>query len=1224
MRALPSVYVVLALLLPAGRATGQAADPGRAARAILDAAYPSSWSHDEILARVATVFAEIAHTPLAETLASRWVALARQPGVSPTVWRTLSKLAADPSAHGRARLVIRGALAARMRDRGEHDRAAEIAPARDHVGACLAIGPFGDSGTTYHGVPFPPEYEEPDLTARMDGRFERVGYRRVRLKKDLTHLDLAPEGDPRHRGGCHYAWIQLKSAAARDAWLEFGCPGSFETWWNGRPLAMVNRSTQKRPLLDWLPVRMRAGWNRFLVKLTAATTSTFSLRIVDARGSTMPDLGFEPERVLHAVAASEREEQSPPAFHTARKLVQSWLAQAEDDASVLALAAMLETQAGATDVALDLARRALAAAPSDTRIQVACLETWKSARHIPSDVRRTEERRILDGMDPGSCAHRHLFQRKIERLFEDDSKEEALTALEARLAKNPDEIPTLHQKYRLLTRLGWHGEARRTLDNLLILVPHHVPFVLDAARLEDREGNPKRALARIQSELERQPGRRDLLGRALSLARKMGKGPLVARYLAARHRDEPTGPAAVKAQAALDADQSRYGEAAAKLERLAETAAAEPGLHKRIGDLHYLGGNSAAALRHYRRSLALRPDQHELRSWILRMAGVPEFIECRPYGLDPMAEVAAFGPRAEDSAAPATLVLDQMVIRVYEDGSQMEETHILRRINDHRGVERYEQADQAARASELLELRTILPDGSWFAPHRVGGTFSMPRLTPGAFIEEHYRNYKPSPGLEPIDFIRFIFRGLEQPYRFSRLVVLMPKHHKFGEFVQRNFPAADRQEQDMDELTAHVFTKKDMPKIDQEVGMPPVDEIAPWVTFGQDRDLAPFLRQQRTWFDHMTIPYLEIRQKTQRVCNGLQGDLAKARAIHELAHDITPDQSTRYGSPYPVSVLLKQEGDRFPLQLAMLREAGIPWTPAVLHPRPPEMETIPEPFLDPASYFSVRAAWVQPRDGRPFWIIEGTPRHYPFGELPAAIGDAPLSGCPYLLLEGTAGVSGTMPGHDVRALAVARIKARVTVKGQAARIEADIEIPGTQGYLLKERLRSLSRSRRQLLARSVASTFFGRITIRKVEFLGLDAKGEPASIRLRLERKGILEREGQTLALPPLFRPSGLTERFGGRGGRTHPLLFNSYRVTDWELTIDPGQHRFAGIPPGLFIRRMILDYGLSYALAGTSLKIRRVMILRPGRVPPDRYKEFLDLCRQIDSVETRRIRILP
>ena len=44
--------------------------------------------------------------------------------------------------------------------------------------------------------------------------------------------------------------------------------------------------------------------------------------------------------------------------------------------------------------------------------------------------------------------------------------------------------------------------------------------------------------------------------------------------------------------------------------------------------------------------------------------------------------------------------------------------------------------------------------------------------------------------------------------------------------------------------------------------------------------------------------------------------------------------------------------------------------------------------------------------------------------------------------------------------------------------------------------------------------------------------------------------------------------------------------------------------------------------LIGNLLRVRRVSILRPGRITPGTYKAFLDHCQAIDNVESRRIRV--
>ncbi|MFQ5504904.1 MAG: hypothetical protein ACE5F1_08935, partial [Planctomycetota bacterium] len=1162
------------------------------ARTVLDASYPPGWNQSLLLSRLEEALGRVQDSPLAETLCDRWIRLIRRPGVS---WdgRLPVSIAEGSNLHGLARLTLMRARSRWKEERGQFDQELAEAIQGQFVRHALAVGPFGSEGGQFHEVRYPPEYEEPDLSSSYDGRFGKVKYRLIHSQKGSTQLRLAP-AYPRERNvGAHYALVQIHAERDLPCYLEVSCNGSHEAWWNGRRVASVNRFVCPSPVRTYSPGVLERGWNRVLFKTTSSNVSTCSLRFLDASGHPVRGTTIEDSEIVHATKLDASGDiPLPGPFITATRWVRSRL---KNRSPVLrALLGNLLSRDGFGDEGLHQSRLASAEAPGDTTILAATLECWRLARHVPRDVVRTRERQILD--TDGIESHRHLFERKIRRLFQDDRREDALRMCRQRLDQHPDEIPTLALEYDLLRRWKWAAEARSTLERLLVLAPGHPSYTLDMSNLERRSGNLRSALARVETLLADLPGHGGLLTRAFSLARSMGDWKRSESLLSRVHRRDPEGRNALEARASMLSEQGKAEQALRIYQGLLENHDSDAALLRKAGGVALAAGKRQDALALYQRSLALKPEQHDLRHWLWRLRHEKAYPECAPFHMDALALAKEYMAKSDDAASPSTLVLDQMIIRVYPDGSMMEETHQLRRINDRKGVELFEQADRAAGADDLLEIRTIHPDGSTYVPHLVAGTFSMPRLVPGCFIEERYRNFKQSPNANPVDFVRFYFQSLDEPFRFSQLVVLLPKGSDLGEFALRNFPSSDIETREIGKLVAHVITKKDMPRIVKEPMMPAIEELIPWMTFGKDHDLGALVRRQRDWFMGITHPYFEIREKADELCKGLESDAAKSRAIHDFANSHTPDLSQRSGSPMPVSVLLKNEGDRFPLQLALLRAAGIPWTPILIHPRPREMDVDPDPLFNDPRYYNARAALVRPRHAEPFWVIQGAVRYLPFGKLPSRIRGAPLAGCPYLKLTGDTGAPGRMPGTGIDQLTDVSIETQLKLDGDDAEIEAVIHFGSNIGFSLKETIRSQNLSTQRFFARNVSGRFFRGFTVRSSALLGLERNGTPLRLRIVLSRKHFLEKDGDTLLLPPVMRPNSLTRRFGGRSQRTYPLEWLRYFVREWKMTIDPGKHRFHRLPNGLSLRRMILDYGLSYGLENGKLVVLRRTYLIPGK----------------------------
>ena len=115
-----------------------------------------------------------------------------------------------------------------------------------------------------------------------------------------------------------------------------------------------------------------------------------------------------------------------------------------------------------------------------------------------------------------------------------------------------------------------------------------------------------------------------------------------------------------------------------------------------------------------------------------------------------------------ERSAGSTLVLDRTTARMLGDGSFVEEIHQVRRINDQTGVAGHEQQEAAARADRVLRLRTLRADGSSAVPKRVAGSYSMPGLEPGVFVEALYQLDADGPSGGPVRGPEFYFQGADE------------------------------------------------------------------------------------------------------------------------------------------------------------------------------------------------------------------------------------------------------------------------------------------------------------------------------------------------------------------------------------------------------------------------------------------------------------------------------
>jgi hypothetical protein len=1124
-------------------------------------------------------------------------------------------LAAKP--HGLAAQAARGLQSSLLVHSARAEEAVALDPFRDHAAALLAVGPFGDQGDYYTDKVFAPQVRFPRADESLPGRYGPVRPRLVERAPLERTLQLAPRGEP--RPGCFYALHQADAEGDVFAYLEIECRGSFEVFLNGERLAAVDRHAVRSGPRHWLPAWLRAGRNHVVLKTTLASYSEIALRYVDAAGQRLrgvvaaadqsdvrphvaPAAGREPAPFvdgLRALVAAARNAESAQRPRLALAAALAALAQGEQD---MGLAPLAEFEQAPPQGVLALA------------LAIAVLD----ADLLPVEVRAGRARRLAEPLRDELADHHAFVMLRARFLADDDKREEALRLLQARVDAGKAGPPTFVRLVELAQGLRFEAEERRALEAWRQRWPDDHRPVLTLADRRARAGDARGALDLLREAAARAP-HTALFARIGPLAADCGEAELALEALAKTREGKPDDAVARAARADL---LRRLGRLEPSLEQWAEAArdpTASAAQLRTAGDWLRQGGRAAAAAAAWQRSLELDPGQHELRRELARIARgaaqAEDYPELAPYrrAVEPL--IAAFVPGERERTATSSLLLDHMIVELFADGSMVEETHQLRRINDLRGVEQHQEAREAARSREVLTVRTIGTDGREYVPHRVAGSFAMPRLEPGAFIETRYRDFERSARPGPLRATRFFFQGDSEPFLLSELVVIVPAGLP-GEFRTRNFAGAHRIDDLGDGRTAHVFTATDVPRLPSETQAPPLEEIAPIVTWGEDGDADAAAREAYARLVSTTFTSTLVAAKAQEIVAGIDGDSARLAAIHRWVNEEIP---TAPGSSEPTSILLTRKGPRFHLELALLQAAGVPLRFAACAREREERDERPTPlFLGEESY-DVLAARVEPRDGAPAWLFQDAPRSWPCGAVPAHRQRAPA----LLLGAGTAQLT-RLPGGDPADEGF-DVSSSVTLdRDGAATFAGTITLRGWIGFLLADRIRGMQDNVQKLIARQFVGQILEGWTIDDLDLAEIKQPGKPLRASGTLHKAGAAEKAGERRAMRlPLSRTEFLAQ-FGGRGDRELPLRLREGHADRWEVTVDPGAlHRFASVPADVRVRHMLLDFELAFRLEGDKLVVRREVLLRPGTIPAAQFDEWARLLRRLDLAEDLQLELV-
>lgn len=1130
----------------------------------------------------------------------------------------LAPLVEGDDVHGLCAAEATRARAAALLRGNRTKEAYALRAGTDHARQFLVFGPFGDDGDNYLGVAFPPEFGL-DAQAALPGRYGPVTPRVAdRLPED--EYGTIRLRDPRtQRQGCYYALHQVASDAARACYLEVFTPGSFEVFVNGELAARHDGFAASSFFLHWLPVRLRAGHNQVLVKTVLNGFDEIALRYVDGAGRPVP-LRATPADHIEAYAALPGGEPELPGPFTTPLVALARAAQGSTGADhhVLRLAASLlaSDQRDSRDALTHLL--ALEGATiEDLDDVVALAAAYEAADMLPEEIRRSRARALLEPRFAQLEDHAWARRQRATYLADQDKIEDAIRLLLPTVAAGTADSPTFERLHELYSRVEFHAEAARLREAWSKALPGDARAALAEARERRRVGDHRGALDVLQAARQAGGSDRDVTRQAMLLAAELGEVDLARAAHEALHAADPTGTAALNDRAEL---AERSGDRAAAIsawQALGTHAEANASALARAGRALLALGEDGAGTAVLTASLRLDPAQHDVRRLLTRLGGeAKEFATLARFRHDVDALIAAFEPGEREKAASSTLLLDQMIVEYFDDGSRVEEVHQVRRINDLAGVERYQQATDAARANEVLHLRTIARDGLSYVPNRVDNDFAMPRLEPGAVVDGAWRTFQRAPGADPWRGPEFHFQSPDEPYVHSELVVVLPASHP-GSFRTRNF-AGDPDVIRLDDgRTAHVFVRKEVPRLTPEKLAPPLEEIVPLVHYGADRRPGARARRARDHLAFRTRSSPLVAEQAQKLTATLRGDLAKAEAVHRFVHGEIP---TSEGASDPTAVLVRRQGARFWLEVALLREAGVPLHFAVAAPRIDAMERRAAPLFTGDEQHQLDAVRIEPADGAPIWLFADAPRYWPLGRIPAE-----RLGAQALLLDVGTWLPVRIPGGDPTAEEGIAVQGTSSLDASGnASCAVELTFRGIDGFGAADQLRDRDDNIRKLAARQVAGQVFPgwRPDDVKIE---LEQLGEPLRARGTLSKARAVSAAGEASLLDlPLAKGNWLA-RLGDRAERVQPLALATLSAASFELAIDPGPAlRVAELPADVHITHPLLDYSLTFTRNGEGIVMRREYLQRPGRLPANQFGEWLRVLRALDLAEDARLRLLP
>jgi tetratricopeptide (TPR) repeat protein len=837
--------------------------------------------------------------------------------------------------------------------------------------------------------------------------------------------------------------------------------------------------------------------------------------------------------------------------------------------------------------------RALPAIPQETHYLAAAERLWNgdpngTLAELPAPVNVAED--MLAGQ-----AWQHLAT----------SADVADQHFRAALERSPLAFAAAYELAASDFAAGRVEDAANALAHIAAQRPYFVPATELLAEAADRLGWDKLAIWAFQHRFELHPSCDTILKAARLFAKS-------ARYDKARAMEEEAGncgPDSLAYAGALS-ERGEHDRAAQAAEQVVARYPLDRDALALLAEQQHLAGDDAAADNAARELARIAPDRagsHDQAT---------DFYT--PYRRDGLALVRANASR-RFSGGPIVALLNDRALRLNRDGSVDEYVHKLTRVLTKEGIEQYGEAAPPAGA-ELLELRTIKPDGRVFEPelqqHKV--TISMPGLAPDDTIEIEYVLHRPSrDGLADYpDAFRYAFGSFTAPVLFARFVVETPADVRprvlgssnatlttttRGRYLVRSWEA---------ENIAQTLQESAMTA---RLNLPTVEFLPSYHGWNDVRDTYRELLLESA---HAGPTVEAAAAKLRGVANeeerARQVVAYAQKTVSRTAEDAFADgdlpaaeESLANGDgSRTVAVLALAQASGLDAQLLLARAAGEPQRPGVA------LATYTHPLVQ----FKFRKSDV---------VVDAEEPGLAFGALPPTIEEGQALAIPLHAPHGSALVALHLDGAREENAAEADL--RLDARGDAE-VRLEIRMGSWRSAQTRATLRDLSAGERRRFFEQVAQRIFpGAAEISGTAQHEADAD-QPLLLELRCRVARIVDLERlqreDALDIDQVVPTLGLKRMYAGSATRHFALLVDAplYETATFRLHL-PAEVNVSHNARSMKLETAFGSYAVDFRQPDArTLEIRRSFHIPVQVIEPVAYPAFAHFAQQIEDAERERI----
>ena len=1093
-------------------------------------------------------------------------------------------------------------------DSGDFAGARALFAQRGLVGRWFVCGSFGRYDRASFYEDFPPEAGV-NLEAPVQSFRSAVQWRELPAQICLREFNPWDHVYP-HRGTLYlYTELELAQEELAEFLVSTNC--AFEVWIDGRHAGMADRFQSEKSLelvlREKTGQKLPAGRHGILFKLHhLSQDSFFQVRPVTPTGAPLAGVSF-PERAQ----ITPRNTTGSCEYTIIDRDAQRYAQMPEElSASEAARAGAYLQLRGMNDLAMRYWRQATELEPQNAvywALRGVCERLcafYPEARR--ESLARGSHLKALE-LAP-ECVPSLIALGEYERRNARFAR--AGEYYNRALAAAPGGLRALSARAKMEFDNGWAHEAE---DSLAVLTKAHpqsfAHYMLNIARAEknlDAAGAARTAGAMRETWLRQRGNLALALGAAqlFSTAGEHGKSLQMLEELP----PELAGLAqSLRAQAQAFFRAQRFAEAAETCRRCSEILGGDPQALRMEGDIMLLTGKNDEALDLFTQSLALAPEQHELRRMVDELKqGVYEFWQ--QYMIDSAQELAKFLKGRQPAGRSARLI-DQTVLTLYPDGSYANYTHQLQNVLNSGGVR---DAATIQVYGELLQAKTILPQqGVELEPVVLPGqnSITMPAIAPGAVVEYAYLQTDGAPGDWNLRFPQWFFRSpdSEEAFLFSQYIIRVAPGTPFT-YATRNLgrKVTFEKKTEEDGTEVYMWTGRDMPRAIHEEGTPAIGETLPYVAVGGERDWDGVNRLFLNYYTGRILATEELRQRVRQ----LTQNTADQREAAGNIFNFVCREIERTGAISPASYIIDQRsGDRVLLLLAMLRAAGM--RADFVAARAPDSILFPALWQLPSSgLFSNFLVRLELEDGEALWL-DPSFRFAGLGQITENIAG------------GTAFVTGqergyfaTLPPPSPQDYTTRQTR-EYSIDGQNLRITGQVVAPGGAGLELKEMLSGSAQTLQHNIAEGVILGGVPGFELEEFSLPGLEENGTPFVLDFRGLQADALRRRADGLrgcetGLPPLaLLPQSDAAR------RQTPYHLSRYIAEKQHFRLNlPAGAGGVRLPRDLMIRNDFGYYQLTFRQLDDTVLIERDCHFPPQRIELAQWEDYRQMAQQIAAAE--------